>query len=279
MLPDTLRREPVVGYIGARLPVVLVASGKGGVGTSIVSSLLALACTSQGARVLLVDGNIGNGALHHLFGVRPERSLDSLYDSSVDVDDVLIPIDEQLTLVPSRPASAQELDVTAETRRVPFERLLASHHRFDCVIVDGGARLDNMMAVTRASTAALLVTDADRISLAANYAVIKVLSERARTVPCHVLVNRHDDTVARAAGDRLSDACRQFLDVGLERAGWLPDDPCLRAAIGAGMPIGDALDGSPAAHAMHAVMERMLPAFAERRTTQKTGISHSHPRN
>jgi MinD-like ATPase involved in chromosome partitioning or flagellar assembly len=258
--------------------VVLVASGKGGVGTSVAASLLSIACTAAGVRVLLIDGNEGNGSLHHLFGVRPERSLDSLYDMTVDVDDVLIPLDERLSIVASRPASAEQLAIPPERRKLPFARLFASHHAHECVVIDAGARLDNIMAATLAgATTALVVTDADRISLAANYAVIKVLSQRAETVPCHVLVNRHDELVSHAAGVRLSDACRQFLGFDLSQAGWIPDDPCLRAAVGAGMSIGDAVDGSPAAQAMQTVMKRLIPSFAQDPTPRKTGLSNSHP--
>lgn len=280
MLPDERLSKAVVGHIPARRPVVLVASGKGGVGTSVSASLLSLSCAAAGARVLLIDGNDGSGTLHHLFGVRPERALDALRDSSVDVDDVHIELDSHLTLVASRPAYADELALSVEQRRTPFDRLLNSHHTHDCVIIDAGARLDNMMAAALAGvTTALVVTDADRISLAANYAVIKVLAQRVSSVPCHVLVNRHDEPVSRAAGIRLSDACRQFLDISISQAGWLPDDPCLRAAVGAGMPIGDAIDGSPAAQAMLDVMRRLIPSFAQDPTPRKSGLSNSHPWN
>jgi flagellar biosynthesis protein FlhG len=278
MLPDARLSRAVVGHIPTQRPVILVASGKGGVGTSITASLLALSCASRGARVLLIDGNDGNGAMHHLFGVRPALSLESLIDRNVGVDDVLIPLDERLTMVASRPASADQLAISADARRVPFERLLSSHHQHDCVVIDVGTRLDNIMAAALSGvTAAVVVTDADRISLAANYAVIKVLTQAAPNVKCNVLVNRHDEGVSVAAGTRLSEACRQFLGFDIKQAGWLPDDPCLRAAVGAGMPIGDAIDGSPAARAMQSVMQSLVPSFAQDPTPRKSGISNSHP--
>ena len=280
MLPDTRLSRAVVGHIPTQRPVVLVASGKGGVGTSIAASLLSLACAAEGARVLLIDGNDGNGALHHLFGVRPAHSLDSLYDAQIDVDDVLIPLDSNLTMVASRPANTDQLNVAPDMRKVPFERLLTSHHEHDCVIIDGGARLDNIMAAMGAGvTTSVVVTDADRISLAANYAVIKVLAQRPGNVPCHVLVNRHDEAVSRAAGARLADACQQFLSLALGQAGWLPDDACLRAAVGAGMPIGDAVDGSPAAYAMQSVMKRLIPALSQDPTSRTSGFSNSQSWN
>ena len=48
--------------------VVVVGSGKGGIGTSTVSALLALAGAEDGRQVLLIDGNESVGSLHLLLG-------------------------------------------------------------------------------------------------------------------------------------------------------------------------------------------------------------------
>ena len=53
---------------------LLIASGKGGVGTTIVAALVANAAADRGDRVLLVDASESGGTLHHLFGVRPAVS-------------------------------------------------------------------------------------------------------------------------------------------------------------------------------------------------------------
>ena len=241
--------------------VVCVASGKGGVGTSVAASLLALSVAGNGARVLLIDGNEGSGALHHLFGVRPSLSLDALRDPAVAVDDVLIRWTEGFALVASRPAHEEQAGISADARRAPFERLLPLTSDFDLIVVDAGARLDNVLAVIDGGAGnVMLVSDADRISLAANYALLKVLSQKVPPARCSVLVNRHDDAIAQAATERLSEACLRFLDFEVAAAGSLPDDACLRAALGAGMPIGDAAEGSPAARAMSAVADRVWPS-------------------
>ncbi|MEP6729867.1 MAG: AAA family ATPase [bacterium] len=255
----------VIGHLPVavdRNRVVVVASGKGGVGTSVAASLLALVCANEGRRVLLIDGNEGNGALHMLFGVRPTLSLDALRDPTVAASSVLIPLAENLSLVASRPAHADQTALTPAQRSTPFERLLPLSAEYDHVIVDAGSRLDNILAATLAGAGvAMLVSDADRISLAANYALIKVFAQRAANVRCSVLVSRHDAAVARDALARMSDACQQFLEKSISLAGSLPDDACLRAALGAAMPIGDAADGSPAFTAMLAVARRILPAL------------------
>ena len=277
MQPDARISREVVAQIPPaviRERVVLVASGKGGVGTSVATSLLALAYADAGKRVLVIDGHEGNGALHHLFGVRPLRSLDALRDHTVEVSDVVIDLSEHFSLVTTKPASDEQLSLSPEDRRVPFERLLPLSADYDCVIVDGGSRLDNVLAIAESGAGvAVLVTDADRISLAANYALLKVLAQRASGVRCSVLVSRHDDLVSRGAGDQLVDACERFLNLDLSLVGSIPDDACLRAAIGAGMPIGDAADGSPAALVMQAIAQRVLPWLSPARADARASSS------
>src|SRR5678815_4163878 len=81
----------------ASFSTLLVASGKGGVGTSIVAALTAMSAAERGERVLLIDASEGSGTLHHLFGVRPTHTLWMLTDSRLDPDQALIAIDDRLT--------------------------------------------------------------------------------------------------------------------------------------------------------------------------------------
>jgi MinD-like ATPase involved in chromosome partitioning or flagellar assembly len=245
--------------------MVLVAGGRTGAGTSVAASLLAIVRANDGARVLLVDGN---GGLHLLFGFQPAIGLDALADPDVAVADVMVPITEQLVLAPRL--------VEERTPNDALDRVLALASDFDVVIVDAGARLETVMsALQNKIGTAVIVSDTDRESLAASYALLKVLAQNAPAVRCNVLINRYDDKRARAASDRLSEASLQFLDRSLSSSGALPDDACLRAALGAGMPIGDAAEGSPAARAMQSFAERVLPSPASRmQAAAGSNLSH-----
>ena len=53
--------------------IVAVASGKGGVGKSIVSSSLAIALSATGPRAVAVDLDLGGANLHTLFGAERAR--------------------------------------------------------------------------------------------------------------------------------------------------------------------------------------------------------------
>ena len=243
---------------------LLVASGKGGVGTSIVAALTAMSAAERGERVLLVDASEGGGTLHHLFGVRPTHSLWMLTDSRLHPDQALIAIDDRLTLVAGGTSGSSGTAVAPASdheRRSALTRLAHVFANYDLVIFDGGSRLDTITAISElADPSVLLVTSADRLSLAANYALVKSVRSRRADVRVSVLANRHGDALSAEACEFLAGACAHFLGRTIDVAGHLPDDPCLQAAVGAGMTVREALDGSPAAEAMRGILSRVVPS-------------------
>jgi MinD-like ATPase involved in chromosome partitioning or flagellar assembly len=244
-----------------RIDCLLVASGKGGVGTSVIASLAALSAAERRDRVLLVDANEGGGTLHHLFGVRPTSSLWMLADERTQPNDVVMRVDENVTLVAGGTSATAIAPTTETERRSALARLAHVYGDYDTIIFDGGSRLDTISAIAELTDPTmLLVTSADRLALAANYALVKSVSGRRSDAPIAVVANRHNEALAAEACEFLVGACAHFLGRTIDVAGVIPDDPCLQAAVGAGMAVRDALDGSPAAEAMRGIVTTVLPS-------------------
>jgi flagellar biosynthesis protein FlhG len=240
---------------------LLVASGKGGVGTSIIASLVALTAAEREERVLLVDAGEGSGSLHHLFGVHPTRSLWMLSDTATQPADLLVPVDDGLTLMSGGTSGGAVAPETDDVRRYALSRLAGVYEKYDTIIFDGGSRLDTIAAIAElANPSLLLVTSADRLALAANYALVKSVRSRRAETSIAVLANRHGEALAEEACDFLVGACSHFLGRTIDVVGAIPEDPCLQAAVGAGMTVRDALDGSPAAESMRGVLSRLIPS-------------------
>jgi flagellar biosynthesis protein FlhG len=244
-----------------RVDALLVASGKGGVGTSVIASLAALSAAERRDKVLLVDASEGSGTLHHLFGVRPTASLWMLGDERTHPGDVAMRVDENVTLIPGGTSGTAIAPGTEMERRAALARLAHVYNEYDTIIFDGGSRLDTISAISELTDPTLLlVTSADRLALAANYALVKSISAKRNEAPIAVVANRHTEGLATEACEFLIGACSHFLGRTIDVAGVIPDDPCLQAAVGAGMAVRDALDGSPAAEAMRGVVTKVLPS-------------------
>ena len=231
--------------------VLVVASGKGGVGVSLVSALLGLGVAGEGWRVLLVDGAESYGGLHLVFGARPRPPLAALPGGSTDGEALLTPAAETLALFLGGGAGAPDaLPRPAAERQLVFRRIADIHDQFDLVVIDAGSRLESVLAACEAGVTHLLtVVTEDRIALAASDALLAAIEVRLPGLPVGVLVNRATERRARRVHAGFAEATAHLAGGSPRLVGAIPDDPCLRGGLGAGMILPDAASGSPAAAA------------------------------
>ncbi len=282
----------------AATTVLVVGSGKGGAGTSVVAALLALSAAAMGRRVLLADLDEHVGPQRLLLGVAPTPGLGALR-RGVAPEALLVPVSATLSLLPGGPDDAQDTPLAPAERRAMLRRAASTFARHELVVVDAGSRLDGVragletaQAAAQAANAAdgnlavrlLVVTGSDPIALAASYALVKSVAagDDASALPplsVDVLASRLDDDEARHAFEHLDAAARQFLQQPLRFVGAVPDDASLAVALRAGMPLQDAATGSPAAVAMQSVATTLAvpsPATAARggrsATTPRTAV-------
>jgi flagellar biosynthesis protein FlhG len=247
--------------------VIVVGSGKGGSGTSVVAALIALSAAAAGRRVLLVDADEHVGPQRYLLGIGVGPTLADLRGTA-DAASIAVPISATLSVIRGGPpASGASMQEPAE-RRAALRRAASLYAGHDLVVIDGGSRLDTVCACCEATGAGglarlVVVSGIEPIALAASYALVKAARERTSAmtgtaVAADVVVNRHDDEAAEHAFAQVADACRFFLDAPLRLVGSLPNDPSLEVALRAGMSLQDAAAGSPAAVATQTLTERLL---------------------
>jgi len=182
--------------------------------------------------------------------------------ANAELRETLIAIDESLTLVAGGTAGGAAPPRNDVDRRAALAVVSHVFGSFDLIVIDGGSRLDTVSAIVETlHPRILLATSADRLSLAANYALVKSLRARRDGLEISVVANRNGAAVAEDACEFLIGACAHFLGRAIEIAGVVPDDPCLQAAIGAGMSVRDALEGSPAADAAREVLNAIVPSW------------------
>lgn len=265
---DSLRR-----FVGTRMPahdfggserVLLVGSGKGGVGTSTIAALIAVMAAADGHDVLVVDADESHGTLPMLFGVEPDYSLADLKGGDLKPEDLLVRPGYGLTLLPAGGGEPKDRLEPVE-RRSLLRRISSLYDSYDLVVVDAGSRVEQVLSAASAGAARLLaVSAAERISAAATYALVKVVESQFEGMPVDLLFNRTRLSVATAAFEEVEQAARQFLRRGLGFAGAIPDDDRIRAAVETGTAIQDAAAfGTPATSACHELSARLTQQLLE----------------
>ncbi len=212
---------------------LVVGSGKGGVGKSLVAVTIASSLAAAGKRVLLVDADFNLGTLHVLLGVRPEVQPETLMDPDASVESLVIPVCHNLWLMPAA-SGAESLQRLGPHERVRWHRRVTGiFPDYDAVIVDCGAGLDGALRVTAMQASRLLlVTTPEPAALTSVYALIKLVHGRLPRLPIDLLVNRtvHADEGA-AAATRIHEACRRFLGRDVRYLGAVEEDAAMRASL------------------------------------------------
>ncbi|MBW3627781.1 MAG: hypothetical protein KY464_00660 [Gemmatimonadetes bacterium] len=246
--------------------VVLLASGKAGQGTSTVAALLAILSAAEGARVLLVDAGAGAATLPDLLGVFPAQAPTRALDASASLEEMVVPISDTLSLLSVAGAAVgASAGAGVGERRALLRWLPPLYARYDLVVLDGGSRLESILALTAYPPARVLaVTTCDRIAVPSTYALIKALDVRSPGLPVEVLVNSAPAEAALTVFRELDTATQLFLQRRVDYAGAVPDDDGLRAATGAGIPVQQAAIDSPVVSAIHQLAARVQRELVHR---------------
>lgn len=120
---------------------VSIASGKGGVGKSVVAANLALGLARKGKQVVLADLDIGGADAHVLFGhLHPTHSLTDFLTHRVDrLDDVIQPlqIHRSLRIIPGTGDTLATANMSYSQKKRLIQNFQGIHT--DVIILDIGA--------------------------------------------------------------------------------------------------------------------------------------------
>ncbi|MBR5498248.1 MAG: AAA family ATPase [Clostridia bacterium] len=168
---------------------ILIASGKGGVGKSTVTSFLGRTFAARGRKVLLVDSDTGLGALDIMLGVS-EKVNNTWADVSAevcDVKDAIIEVTENLHLLPSPRIFSQDIPDTV------FRDILAdTENDYDVIFIDAAAGVDeNVRRGAVCCDRAIFVATADEISVRCAFsAAAEVASYGIDRENMRIIINR-----------------------------------------------------------------------------------------
>ncbi len=206
--------------------ILLVMSGKGGVGKSVVSATLAAILGKAGLSVGLLDADIYGPSSALLFGTqaRPKEGRAGLIPPDVGGVEVMS-VD---LYAPGRP-----LPLTGGGAREVLNEMLALTHwgNLDYLVIDmPPATADITMLFTslrRRGLAAIVVTTPDRLSLTVARRVLRLL-DSGRIPTAGVIGNMHRPHGPVVAGEGPARLAEEF---GVVFLGTLPFDPKVLSAV------------------------------------------------
>ncbi len=231
-----LREEPLPAAPPRPQPrgrAIVVTSGKGGVGKTTTTANVGIALAATGARVVLVDADVGLRNLDIVLGLeaRVRHHVLDVLEGNADLDDALVADKRVPTLRLLAASQTREKDdVDTAAFRGLIERL---RERFDYVIIDCPAGIEKgfQNAIAGADEAIVVCTpevsavrDADR--------VVGLLGDR---VQIRLIVNRLRPALVRRGKMLSVDDVNAILRLPL--LGIIADEPGVIVSTNRGEPI------------------------------------------
>ena len=209
---------------------IAVASGKGGVGKSVITANIAAALAQNGSRVIIVDADIGLRSQDALLSLenRIVYDLIDVADHECTLDQAILPCESvpSLHLLP-----AAQFDRTKALNPKQFGKILQElRSRYDYVFVDCPAGIERGLrnVLNAGVDETVLVVTPDDIALRSAERASQVMDAKQAARPS-LIVNRIDPLLIRS-GEMMSPlTLSQVMD--LQLLGVIPEDPLVYRSI------------------------------------------------
>ena len=220
--------------------IVMIASGKGGVGKTWFSITFAHALAESGQKVLLFDADLGLANVDIQLGLMPEWDLSSFLSGQSTLDQAITPYAEGgFDIVAGRSGCGSLASLTHEKLDYLSESLRKLAKRYDVLIMDLGAGVGGTVRALSdiAARCYVVVTD-EPTSLTDAYAFLKVTHKLQEAMHHHIVVNQVESTQEGArVYDTLKKVCENFLHYTPTFAGSVRRDKYVKESIRAQAPL------------------------------------------
>lgn len=246
---------------GPGAQVITVASGKGGVGKSVLAANLGALLARSGLKCLLVDGDTGLANLDILLGLPQEHraTLEQVIDGQARLQDAIVGVEPNLWLIPAASGLLELRHSGPECRLKLLEIFKSCPWEMDVIILDAGAGIQsNVLSLHHPSFESLVVLTPDPTSLTDGYSLIKLLRKHSGVRRFSVAVNQvTDGRHGLAVFQKLKDVAARFTDAELEYLGHCTRDEKIMMSVMKRKILIDLDEGAPSVACLELLAKRL----------------------
>jgi flagellar biosynthesis protein FlhG len=240
---------------------IAITSGKGGVGKSHFAVNLAVALGTLGARVLLVDADLGEPSLDLLLGVHPRHDLQHWLCGEKNLEDLVVDGPAGVRLVPGGTGAPELAELDDYRRECLLRGLGQLEADVDLILLDTASGVTRQsVAFALAADETVVLTTPEMPAFADAYALVKRLAQSGIAQPPHLVVSMAaGPDEAEETAHRIRVVARRFLQMDLSSWGAVPLDAAVPRAARLQEPVVTAFPDAPAAGAYRAMAAELWP--------------------
>ena len=270
------------------LKIIGIASGKGGVGKTTISTNLAVALAEAGHQVMLFDGDLGLANAQLALGVQADYNFSHVLSGEKSLKEIVVKGPSGIHVVPGASGVGKMADLSEAELRGVVQSFSEFDQPLDYLIVDAAAGIS--AAVTtflKACHETLVVVRDEPSSIADAYGIIKVLATEHDYRNIGLIPNGvPDQRSGQLLYQRLNAVCVKFLNLDLEYTYSIESDPTVLEAAKKYTPVISHSPGSAAARDFRKLAKEVgvlpikdpisggLQFFVERMLGQQSEVSN-----
>lgn len=200
------------------LKIIGIASGKGGVGKTTISTNLAVALAESGRQVMLFDGDLGLANAQLALGIQAEFNFSHVISGEKSLKDIVVRGPAGIYVVPGASGMGKMADLGEAELRGVIQSFSEFQEPLDYLIVDAAAGISPAVTTfLKACHETLVVVRDEPSSIADAYGIIKVLTTEHQYRNIGLIPNAvPDQRSGQLLYQRLNAVCVKFLNLDLE---------------------------------------------------------------
>lgn len=217
--------------------VIVVTSGKGGVGKTSISVNLALQLREQGKRVIILDADFGLANVEVMLGIRPKNNLADVVFRNMAIEEVITEGPMGIGFISGGSGVQDLVNLDKEQLKNLITKLVKLDSMYDVVIIDTGAGIsDSVIEFVLSSPEVLLVVTPEPTSITDAYSLLKAVNRKKEfdrgNKSIKVITNRVESMEeGKEIYDKIQVVVSKFLNIQLEYLGYIPTDKRLANAV------------------------------------------------
>lgn len=231
-LRELMKKKPQSS--GNKTRIIAVASGKGGVGKTNISTNLALAYARIGKKVILMDADLGLANVNVVLGIIPKYNLYHLIRKQKSMREIIMDTSYGIQIVAGASGFAKIANLTEDERK-NFVEELHELGNADVIIIDTSAGVsNNVLSFIAAADEAIIVTTPEPTAITDAYGIIKIIATEIDnlSLSLKLVVNRVKSvTEGKKVAERVINIAGQFLNLKVDYLGYVYEDPAVHQAV------------------------------------------------
>jgi flagellar biosynthesis protein FlhG len=205
--------------------IIVITSGKGGVGKTSLSVSLAIALAQDGKSVTLLDADLGLANINVILGIIPKYNLYHVIKGKKKLKDIIIDVPEGIKIIAGASGFHQLANLDVK-QRDEFISSIGELANDDFLIVDTGAGISqNVLSFVMASDEVIVVTTPEPTAITDAYGIIKAIASQSNEKHIKLIVNRAQSVAeGKRVAQRVINIAGQFLNIKVEELGFVYED-------------------------------------------------------